>query len=83
MLSTYPSEIAQNFWTTIYAWTICFVVTILVSLATRARPDKEMVGLVYSLTERPKREETAWYRRPVVLGVVVLGLALVFNIIFW
>ena len=35
-LHTYPSEMAQNFWTAIYAWTTCFVVTILVSLATKA-----------------------------------------------
>ena len=25
---TYPSEMAQNFWTAIFAWTTCFVVTI-------------------------------------------------------
>ena len=28
---TYPSEMAQNFWTAIDAWTVCFVVTIVVS----------------------------------------------------
>src|SRR5256885_8050592 len=27
--ATYPSEMAQNFWTAIDAWTVCFVVTIL------------------------------------------------------
>src|SRR4029078_6056167 len=48
----YPSEMAQNFWTAIFAWTTCFVVTILVSLATRPRADEELRGLVYSLTER-------------------------------
>ena len=34
---TYPSEMAQNFWTAIFAWTVCFVVTIVVSLVTRPR----------------------------------------------
>src|SRR5438477_672692 len=33
----YPSEMAQHFWTAIFAWSTCFVVTILVSLITRAR----------------------------------------------
>ena len=31
VLHTYPSEMAQNFWTAIVAWTTCFVVTIVVS----------------------------------------------------
>ena len=34
---SYPSEMAQNFWTAIYAWTACFIVTILISLADHDR----------------------------------------------
>lgn len=79
----YPSEMAQNFWTAIFAWTTCFVVTILVSLATRPREDKELTGLVYSLTERPKEERLPWYQRPAILGVIVLLMTLALNIIFW
>src|SRR5580704_5452100 len=52
----YPSEMAQNFWTAIWAWSACFVVTIAISLCTRAREEKDLVGLVYSLTERPSQE---------------------------
>jgi solute:Na+ symporter, SSS family len=80
---TYPSEMAQNFWTAIFAWTTCFVVTILLSLATRPRDEKELAGLVYSLTERPKEDRAAWYTRPVALAIIVLSLTLVLNIIFW
>jgi SSS family solute:Na+ symporter len=79
----YPSEMAQNFWTAIYAWTTCFLVTILVSLVTRPRADSELGGLVYSLTDRPKDEHLAWYKRPAVLGVIVLLMTVVLNIIFW
>jgi len=82
-IHTYPSEMAQNFWTAIWAWTTCFVVTILVSLATQPRPEQELRGLVYSLTERPSDEHLAWYRRPMTLGVVVVALAVLLNIIFW
>ena len=39
VLHQYPSEMAQNFWTAIFAWTTCFVVTILVSLVTSPRAD--------------------------------------------
>src|SRR5713226_1517040 len=79
----YPSEMAQNFWTAIFAWTSCFVVTIIVSLMTKRRDEKELVGLVYSLTERPKEGHLAWYQRPAILGVIVLLMTLVLNIIFW
>jgi SSS family solute:Na+ symporter len=81
-IHSYPSEMAQNFWTAIWAWSICFVLTILVSLVTKPREDKELVGLVYSLTEKPSEEHLPWYQRPGALAVSVLGLALILNIIF-
>src|SRR5690606_1799410 len=83
VLGTYPSEMAQNFWTAIYAWTTCFVVTIVVSLLTRPRPAEELRGLVYSLTERPREEGVPWHRRPATLGVVVLAFTLVLNLVFF
>ena len=83
-LHTYPSEMAQNFWTAIVAWTACFLITIVASLATaRTKSDEELRGLVYSLTPKLKDEHLAWYGRPAVLGAGVLGLTLVLNILFW
>ena len=79
----YRSEMAQNFWTAIWAWTTCFLVTILVSLATRPKPDKEMIGLVYSLTQRPEETDVSWRKKPAVLAGIVLGAAVVLNVIFW
>ena len=79
----YPSEMAQNFWTAIWAWTVCFVVTIIVSLVTKPRPDAELRGLVWSLTERPSSEGEPWYRKPGTLGLVLLGFTLLLNIIFF
>ncbi len=82
IMHVYPSEMAQNFWTAIYAWTTCFVLTIIVSLLTRAHEEKELVGLVYSLTERPTQQGISWYQRPVVLAVVVLAATALLNIVF-
>jgi SSS family solute:Na+ symporter len=79
----YPSEMAQNFWTAIWAFAACFVVTILVSLATRPREEQELVGLVYSLTPRETHAARHWHERPALLGLCVLGAALLLNIIFW
>jgi len=79
----YPSEMAQNFWTAIFAWTTCFVVTIVVSLVTRPRPDADLVGLVYSLTEKQRDGHLVWYERPAVLGAIVLLCVTALNVIFW
>jgi solute:Na+ symporter, SSS family len=82
-VNTYPSEMAQNFWTAIWAWSVCFVVTIIVSLMTRPRPADELRGLVYSLTERPSDAGAPWYRRPGPLAALVLGMTLALNILFF
>jgi len=83
MLKIYPSEMAQNFWTAIDAFTVCFVVTIVASLITKPREERELVGLVYSLTERPRDEQLPWYRRPAILGVVVLVATALLNVILF
>jgi solute:Na+ symporter, SSS family len=80
---TYPSELAQTFWTAIVAWLTCFVVTIVVSVATRPRPADELRGLVYSLTPRPSDAALPLRSRPWVLGVVVLVLTALLNLIFY
>lgn len=83
VLHTYPSEMAQNFWTAIIAWSACFLATILISLATRrTKTDDELGGLVYTLTPRITEEGIAWYKSPAALGVIVLVLTLILNVIF-
>jgi SSS family solute:Na+ symporter len=83
LLHTFPSELAQTFWTAIVAWVTCFVVTIVVSLATRPRDPEELRGLVYSLTPRPSDQALSWIARPWVLAAVVLALTLVLNLVFF
>ncbi|HYD55207.1 MAG TPA: sodium:solute symporter family protein [Gemmatimonadaceae bacterium] len=82
-VTSYPSEMAQNFWTAIAAWTTCFVVTIVVSLLTRAHAEEGLRGLVYSLTERPRDDGTAWWKRPGPLAAAVLAMTLALNLIFY
>jgi len=78
----YPSEMAQNFWTAIFAFSINFLVTVLVSLVTEPRPDSELVGLVYSLTPKPVETHLEWYQKPSTLAFAVLGLLIVLNLVF-
>jgi SSS family solute:Na+ symporter len=83
LLHTYPSELAQTFWTAIVAWVTCFLVTIAVSLGTRPRPHDQLRGLVYSLTPRLSDRELLWYRRPWVLAAAVLLLTAALNVAFF
>lgn len=70
-------------WRALIAWSVCFVVTIVVSLFTQPRPESELKGLVYSLTPRPKVVETVWYKRPLVLAGTALAIFVVLNLIFF
>ena len=78
----YPSDMAQNFWTAIFAFFINFAVTVVVSLATRPRPEQELVGLVYSMTPKPVETHLEWYQKPSTLAIAVLAVAAVLNVIF-
>ncbi|HEY1497156.1 MAG TPA: sodium:solute symporter family protein [Candidatus Solibacter sp.] len=80
-LHEFPSSMAQNFWIAITAWTVCFAITIAVSLVTTPRPEKELHGLVYGLTELKHDEGVSWYLRPVPLAIAIGALALFLN--FW
>jgi len=85
VLYSYRSEMAQNFWTAILSFSVCFVVSVVVSLATQqTKPDEQLRGLVYSLTPRVKDEPgLRWYQRPAVLAVIVLTVTLALNFIFF
>ena len=83
MVHAYPSEMAQNFTTAIWAWSVCFIVTVAGSLMTAAHPDGELEGLVYSLTPKLSDPMTSWLKSPVVLGVAVLVATLGLNVVFW
>jgi len=80
----YSSEMAQNFWTAIWAFCVCFLATIAISFLTRQKKtEADLTGLVYSLTARPREEHLAWWKTPEGLGALVLVLAIALNVIFW
>jgi solute:Na+ symporter, SSS family len=80
----FRSEMGQNFYVAITAWSTCCVLTILISLMTqRNKSDAELTGLVYSLTPKPvEAAGEPWYRRPVVVGMIVLAVTLALNFAF-
>ncbi len=84
IVKMFPSEMAQNFWLASYAFGVCFLLTLVISLLTkRTKTNEELKGLVYSLTPKLKDGEQAWYLRPAVLGLFLLFCCVVLNVIFW
>ena len=81
-VATYPSTMAQNFWVAIWAFSVCFVVTVVVSLVTQPKPVAELKGLVWGVTPIPREEDVPWYKKPVLLGVIVLVACVILNWIF-
>jgi len=83
VLHTFPSTMAQNFWIAIFAWSACFLVTILVSLASQPKPASDLHNLVYGLTDIPHDADLPWYKRPAPLAIIVIVALIALNLIFW
>jgi len=82
VLHHYPSDMAQNFWGAIFAFSANFIVAVAVSLLTKPKPESELVGLVHSLTPKPPHAHLQWWKRPEALAVAILLVAVALNIFF-
>jgi len=84
LVNTYPSEMAQNFWTAIYAFSTALILTFVITLLTKKlKTDDDLKGLVYSLTPRIKDDSKHWYQKPEAMAIVIGAIAIVLSIIFW
>ena len=84
VLHIYPVEMAQTFWTAIYACASSTIVTVIVSFITKQQKnDSELTGLVYSLTPKLKEGNVIWYKRSSTLAIFVLVLVTTLTILFW
>jgi SSS family solute:Na+ symporter len=79
-LYRYPGPIAQGCGTAVLAFGVSLLVASAVSLRTRPRPQAELVGLVRSLTRKPKRAKV-WWKRPEALAVAILLAAIAVGIL--
>jgi SSS family solute:Na+ symporter len=82
-LSSDAKPMAENLYRFIWSWLVCVIVTILVSLVTRAKPDSELQNLVYGLALIPSAEAVPFYRRPIFAAALVALVFVVLNVIFW
>lgn len=82
-LSPQAKGLAQDMYQALWSCVTCVVVTVLVTLITKPRPDAELKGLVYSLTEVAQEEHTSFLQRPLVWGLAALSVLAILQIIFW
>jgi solute:Na+ symporter, SSS family len=82
-LHTFPSTMAQNYWIAIISWTVCLVITVLISLFTAPKPESDLHNLVYGVTKLPHEAGVPWYKRPGPLAIIVLAVLIVMNVLYW
>ncbi len=82
-LSPDASDMAENMYSALWAGLICVAVTVIVSLCTTPRPDRELVGLVRACTDIPPEGDYPLVHRPVFWAVIVGVVCIILNIIFW
>ncbi|MGV9373609.1 sodium:solute symporter family protein [Micromonospora tulbaghiae] len=82
---SFNSDLEESFWGAGLAFATVAVVAAIVTPLTRPKTDRELTGLVYGLSDTTLADDslagdTAWYRSPVLLGVVAVILAALFYI---
>jgi solute:Na+ symporter, SSS family len=82
-LSPQAKGLAQDMYQALWSCVTCVVVTVLVTLVTKPRPDKELKGLVYALTDVAHEEHSSILHRPFFWGMAALAVLAVLQIIFW
>jgi solute:Na+ symporter, SSS family len=69
------------------AFVVDIIVSYVVSIGTRPKPDEQLRGLVYSLTPKesfhdPRDDRESWYQRPTLLAGIALVMVIALNFIF-
>ncbi|MFD6664131.1 sodium:solute symporter family protein [Micromonospora chalcea] len=82
---SFNSDLEESFWGAGLAFATVAVVAAIVTPLTRPKTDDQLTGLVYGLSDTTLADDSlagdaAWYRSPVLLGVVAVILAALFYI---
>ena len=82
-LSPYAKDMAENMFRALWSWIVCVIVTVVVSLMTRPKPESELTNLVYGCTVIPSEGHLPVWQRPIFWAGVVAAAFIALNIIFW
>jgi SSS family solute:Na+ symporter len=82
-MSTHAKAMAEDMYRALWSWILCVLVTVVVSLMTKPKPESELVGLVYGATAIPSEGNLAWFQKPIFWAGVAAALLLILQWIFW
>ena len=82
-LHTFYSGTSQAFNIAWISFSVCFIITGVISFFTEKKPENQLVGLVYSLTPRQQDKNRIWYKNPLWIAVIVLTITVFLNILFY
>ena len=82
-MSADAKPMAENMFRALWSFLACVSVTFLVSLVTKPKPEKELVGLVRGCTELPSERDIPLVKRPMFWGAIVFVVFIILNLIFW
>jgi solute:Na+ symporter, SSS family len=82
-MSPYAKDMAENMYRALWSCLICALVTVVVSLVTKPKPEAELKGLVYGATEIPSESYVTVFHRPWFWAVLVATVFLVLQIVYW
>jgi SSS family solute:Na+ symporter len=83
----FGSDLDESFWGAGIGFVTVMIVSVIVTLVTTPKPERELAGLVYGVGGVDLSGDTlvgdrVWYRNPILLGVTALVLAVLFYLPF-
>jgi len=81
--STHAKDMAENLYRAAWSLLANVVVTVAVTLVTTPKPEHELTGLVYGLTDLPTEGRFPIFQRPITWAAAVAVAFVALNIAFW
>jgi SSS family solute:Na+ symporter len=82
-MSTHAKAMAEDMYRALWSWIICVLVTVVVSLMTKPKPESELAGLVYGATAIPSEGTLGLFQKPIFWAGVAAALFVILQWIFW
>jgi SSS family solute:Na+ symporter len=82
-VSPNAKPMAENLYRALWSWSICVVVTVIVSLMTKPIPTMQLAGLVYGVTPLPSDGAESLWEKPIFWAIVVIVIFFILNLVFF
>jgi SSS family solute:Na+ symporter len=81
--STHAKDMAENIYRAWWSLVVNVAVTVAVTLFTKPKPESELAGLVYGMTDLPSLGHLPLFKRPIFWAAAVAIAFIILNVIFW